>query len=161
LRGGRNPIGWTVALCPAAPQPPLPPARGRPTKLEGWRKLPGKAERFINPSGTVVSRRQYENERAKRAGWKNWSDYQRTRKSESFNNRLKQAVANDAPITRRDVGVEGDFSRAYVDVRNACADNDVVELRDPNGALADFLVLIGYRDADDWWDVGDTPGVGN
>lgn len=136
-------------------------ARGKPAKLPGWRRLGGKAERYLDPSGKEVSRRQYENARARSAGWDSWSDYQRTRKSERFNQRIKQAIDNEAPFSKRDLGVEGTFSRAYVEVRKARRDNDQRQLRDPNGALADFLVIIGYRDAEDWWDVGDTPSGSN
>lgn len=136
-------------------------ARGRPASVPGWRKLPGTAERFIDPSGREVSRRQFENARAQRAGWDSWSDYQRTRKSESFNRRVKQALDNEMPLSKKDIGVEGTFAQSYVDVRTARRENDQRALRDPNGALADFLVYIGYRDAEDWWDVGDTPGETN
>lgn len=80
------------------------------------------------------------------------------RKSDDFNRRVLQAVNNEMPMSRRDVGMQGEFTQAYMDVREARANNDQRQLRDPNGDLADFLVLIGYRDADDWWDVGDTPG---
>lgn len=65
------------------------------------------------------------------------------------------------PLSKKDIGVEGTFAQSYVDVRTARRENDQRALRDPNGALADFLVYIGYRDADDWWDVGDTPGQTN
>lgn len=129
--------------------------------LPGWTRLGGRAERYRNPQGEEVSRRQYENARARAAGWANWSEYQRTRKSDDYNRWLNKAI-DEQGLTRRDIGVSSDFSRHYLDVKSARAyardTGDESDLRDPNGTLADFLVYIGARDAEDWWDVGDTPG---
>lgn len=123
--------------------------------LPGWQRLGGSAERFRDPAGRVVSRRQYENVRARGAGWRSWSEYQRTRKSPQF----KRAI-RDAELTRREVGPTAPISRKWNKVLEARA-NDAPNLYDPDGPLADYLIYIGRRQKDDWWDVGDTPqGVG-
>lgn len=127
-------------------------------KLPGWKRLGGSAERYRNPEGREVSRRQYENARARAAGWGSWSDYQRHRKSDDYNRWLNVAIDNRG-LTRRDIGVESDFSRQYLGVRQARRDNDEDALRNPNGVLADYLVYLGLRSEDDWWDVGDTPSA--
>lgn len=124
--------------------------------LPGWTRLGGSAERFRNPEGRVVSRRQYENERAKQAGWSSWSEYQRTRKTPQFQRAIKDAIDKGAIRTRRDVGPTADISRKWNDVLEARR-NDAPNLYDPDGPLADYLIYIGRRQPDDWWDVGDTP----
>lgn len=125
--------------------------------LPGWKRLGGSAERYRNPSGEVVSRRQYENERARRAGWRNWSDYQRERKSDDYNRWLNIAIDKQG-LTRKDIGMASDFSRQYLSVQLARRTGDDDALRDPEGTLANFLVYLGLRQPGDWWDVGDTPG---
>lgn len=139
--------------------------------LRGWKRSPGKAERYTPPpaererlraagrlrSDGTVSRRQYENYRAQKAGWRSWSDYQRERKSDDYNRLLNIGVENRG-LTRRDIGVESEFSKLVVDVRRARADN-AADLYDPDGPLADLLVYVGLRQLDDHWDVGDTPGA--
>lgn len=138
--------------------------------LPGWKRTPGKSERYVPParererlaasgklrSDGTVSRRQYENYRAQKAGWSSWSDYQRTRKSDDYNRLLNIGIANRG-LSRRDIGVESDFSRLSNEVRQARADN-AADLYDPDGPLADLLVYVGLRQPDDYWDVGDTPG---
>lgn len=128
--------------------------------LPGWKRLGGSAERYRNPAGEVVSRRQYENARAQRAGWRNWSDYQRTRKSDDYNRWLNRAI-DEKGLTRRDIGVDSEFSQRYLTLQLARDTMDESDLKSPDGPLADYLVWIGLRDADDWWDVGDTPGQTN
>lgn len=137
--------------------------------LGDWKRVRGSAERYRPPPGRIselrnagkvradgtVSRRTYENERAKRAGWRNWSDYQRTRKSDDYNRLLNVGIANRG-LGRKDIGVESGFSKLLLGVRRARRDNSA-DLFDPDGPLADLLVYVGLRQPDDYWFVGETP----
>lgn len=124
--------------------------------LPGWKRLGGSAERYRAPSGEVVSRRQYENVRARQSGWRSWSEYQRTRKSPQFKRAVEDAIAKGTVTHKRDVGPNAPISQKWNAVLKARAD-DAPNLYDPDGPLADYLIYIGRREPDDWWDVGDTP----
>jgi hypothetical protein len=53
---------------------------------------------------------------------------------------------------RREVNrADSDFHDAYWKARRADFP------KGKKGVFADFLIFVGYRDPDDWWDVGDTP----
>lgn len=126
--------------------------------LPGWTKLGGSAQRYRTPEGREVSRRQYENVRAQQAGWKNWSQYQRTRRKDD--NYLKwwgrAKGAGTVPMNQKASPVS-EFSKKYLAVQKARAGNDP-DLYDPDGPLADLLIYTGDREPDWEWDVGDTPG---
>ncbi len=137
-------------------------------KLPGWKRLPGRNERYIDPSGKEVSRRQYENERARHSGWRNWSDYQQTRKSDDYNRWVKRAI-DEQGLTRRDIGPGTEFSRQYLQVSamrqlqnqsvEGETDYEIAEnaLNSPDGPLAQLLISAGLRPPDAEYDVGDTP----
>lgn len=57
--------------------------------------------------------------------------------------------------------MDSEFSQRYLTLQLARDTMDESDLKSPDGPLADYLVWIGLRDADDWWDVGDTPGQTN
>lgn len=137
--------------------------------LRGWVRVPGTAGRYRPPTALrakfkregklragTVSRRTYENERVQKAGWRNWSDYQRARKSDDYNRLVNRAIVEQG-LTRRDIGPESEFSQLYLEME---AEKEISGERDlsPEGPLARMLVYVGLRDPEWEWDVGDTPG---
>lgn len=139
--------------------------------LPGWRRAPGtgRRERYINPAGEEVSRRQYENARAQSAGWRNWSDYQRARKSDDYLRWIGRTSGEAGVSPSQLAGPESEFSQNYLTVsmlrqRQAGLiegepDWEVAERRltDPDGPLAQLLVDAGLRPPDADYDVGQTP----
>ena len=136
----------------------------------GWVRVPGTAGRYRPPQALrakfkregklragTVSRRTYENERVQKVGWRNWSDYQRARKSDDYNRLVNRAIVERGE-TRRDIGPESEFSQLYLEME---ADQEVRQGdRDlsPEGPLAQMLIYVGLRDPEATYDVGDTPG---
>lgn len=125
--------------------------------LPGFKRLPGKANRYVDPSGKEISRRQYENIRFRKSGWKSWSEYQRTaratnpRTGRKDYRRWAEAYADEKGISVRNAMTDPDFMEAY----NAAKDTSWKH--DPDGEFADFLKLVGLRPDDADYNVGDTP----
>src|SRR4051794_31659127 len=70
---------------------------------EGWHKLrPGEAgfkqgaERYRDPGGSVVSRRQYDNARYTSAGWRNRADFERRHDDATYRYLTDKIVQNAA-----------------------------------------------------------------
>lgn len=130
--------------------------------LPGYSKLPGTGRRYRTPSGGTISRRQYENVRARAGGWSNWSAYQRDV------HRYRPAVEKlQAGLDYRP-GPFDPVRRAMFDVvrlrdqlpRDALGnrqDADSPELVQPGGPLDQYLQALGYREQGDPRPVGDTP----
>lgn len=117
--------------------------------LPGYTRLPGKANRYQAPSGETISRRQYENLRFQKEGWKSWSEYQRTAKTKEY--RRFVGNAKDENIERNPKAPGSEFNQRYLAAR------DSGWSKDPDGDFADFLVWLGVRRPDATHDVGDTP----
>lgn len=121
--------------------------------LPGYTYLGGSARRYRDPEGNEISRRQYEDERLRRIGWKNWTDYQNTKRRNDQWIRDQGIYTRKQGIKKRDVGPDSEFARAYLAARK---DKGKDRYRH-DGPLHDYLVLVGLRKEDDYWDVGDTP----
>lgn len=122
----------------------------------GWKrdKSSGRAERYISPTGEIVSRRQMENARARESGFKSWSHYQRIAGARGHGARRYQyfaeQYADETGQSLRNIrGPRSRFTEAYFSVN----------WRDtnPNGSLARFLVMVGKRMPNASYAVGDTP----
>lgn len=122
-------------------------------------KLPGKKERYRNKrTGKTISRRQYENLRAREAGWGSWSEYQREARTDDWL-RWRGIAAHEAGVKPKKLGMRSEFSKKYLKMKVARNGGVHVapDLYDPDGPLAEFLVYLGLRKPDDEWMVGDTP----
>lgn len=128
----------------------------------GWRPVPRShpafsptSRRYFDPANRVRTRYQFDTHRLQQAGWESRSDFDRrfesVRKNRGYERWVKEAEKNlglsKAQISRSD----SEFNRAFLRARDDDFSND------PDGTFADFLVLIGLRQ-DDWeFDIGDTP----
>lgn len=119
--------------------------------ISGYSKLPGKASRYRTPEGTTISRRQYENLRFRKAGWRNWSDYQRTAKTRDYRRWVEAAAKEHNVSARKFKNPDSHFNQLYLDARNADWDHTA------DGSFADLLTYLGLRQPDASYDVGDTP----
>lgn len=107
-------------------------------------------------TGKSISRRQYENIRARKSGWKSWSEYQRTVKTDDWLKwRGNYARRNDLAYNKAGA-LDSKFSRMFTKVKRV-RERDSSLLYDPDGPLAELLVMIGLRRPDAEYDVGDTP----
>lgn len=128
---------------------------------KGWTKLPGTAERYLSPSGEVVSRRQYDNERAKQLGWENRSQFEARYQDTTYLWALrKYQRENKMSIgqVRRLDRMGGPLSQK---LRKAQATGwgKTKEGRSPKGPMSQLLIELGLRDPTATYAVGDTDGA--
>lgn len=127
--------------------------------LPGFRRIPGRSERYFpphdwegptGPNGTI-SRRQYENYRMRKYGWRNWSEYQHDANTDDYR-RWKGEFAsrnkNDPEASYR--GPHSEFAEFWLTAKRSDWSKDA------EGPLANLLVMTGHREAEWEWDVGDT-----
>lgn len=126
------------------------------SRLEAeWVKLPGRSERYKR--GTkIISRRQFENLKAKRLGWKSWSEYQRNARTDDWIRFRGIAAFSAGKKPRAYAGLASPFSQRMLKVKRGRED-DAGNMYDPDGPLAELLVFLGLRRPDAEWNVGDTP----
>lgn len=138
--------------------------------LPGYTALPGSARRYETPSGEVISRRQYDNIRARQAGFESRSELERFRSSKEGRMWRFKARSHDRSA-RGDWQLLADArsverarsqlpKRKEVDRHGrpvwVTRDDDDPLLTDPDGPLARLLTALGFRDADAHWNVGET-----
>ena len=114
--------------------------------LSGYTKLPGSARRYRTPSGEIISRRQYENIKFEKQGWRSWGEYQREAKSEEYRRFARQY--------RKHTGKRPDteFKEQYRKAKRSKFSPKV------GSSFDRFLKFIGYRKPEADYQVGDTPG---
>ena len=124
--------------------------------LPGWSRAAGsgRRERYVSPTGEEVSRRQYENARAREAGFQSWSHYQRIAGARRHGARRYQRFASiyadkTGQSLKRVRGPSSDFTGMYF----ATDFNDV----SPDGSLSHFLVKMGLREPETSYPVGSSP----
>lgn len=113
-----------------------------------------KSRAMVGPRGGVMSRRQYENIRTVlNTGYPSWSAWQREREQPSYQRFLARYA--DATDNTRAQGrsINSEFNRSYAAWRYSSPGAK----KNPTGPFAKFLVLVGLRDEDATYDVGDTP----
>lgn len=120
-----------------------------------YRPLGGSSRRYVDvDTGEIISRRQYENERARNEGFSSWSEYQGLARDQTYR-RWLSLYADEHGVSENEARkITSDFNRSYT---RAAGDG---WSRDAQGSFADFLVDIGEREAEWEWDVGDTPSTG-
>lgn len=120
-----------------------------------WIKLPGKSERYKR-AGKVISRRQYENLKARAVGFKNVSEFQRMARTDDFIRFRGIAAFSAKRSARRYAGLTSPFTQRMLKVKRS-RESERKDLYDPDGPLAELLVWLGLRKPDAEWNVGDTP----
>ena len=119
--------------------------------LPGFHKLPGSSERYIRLSdGEEISRRQYENERFKQAGWDSWSEYQRHAREEQFQRWVVAERQEHGGSWREIVSPNSRFSRDYAAALHSGWSKKA------HGPFAKLLENLGLRTHGANWDVGET-----
>lgn len=141
-----------------------------PGRLDGYQPLPGTARRYRTPSGEIISRYEYDSRRLRTAGWKNRGQFERARRSQTWQKAMKLARQATGSVERNAMAQAMDpyMRDAYeVERRRALLGYDILGNRvpdrtdpwlvDPDGPLAGLLVAMGRRDIGDRWAVGDSP----
>lgn len=145
------------------------PKKQNALRLRGYTPIKGdSARRYRTPGGKIISRREYDNKRLKKLGWNNRSEAEKFRTSRFYTQKRARLEANGRVPDEVSIFTEfaafvrdidwGLVDRLYADVdamRKAGIPEDVIN--DPNGVLAEALVLEGARLPDWEWAVGDTP----
>lgn len=142
----------------------------KPARLKGYKLLPGPARRYSTPSGTTISRYEYDSRRLQGAGWKNRGELERARRSQAWEGVKKwnDRLTGGEPMgSAFKVAMTAGMHDAYEveirrrnlqpDILGNVSDRDDPKLVAPDGPLAALLVQMGIRDIDDRWNVGDTP----
>lgn len=125
---------------------------------KGWTKLPGTAERYLSPSGEIVSRRQYDNERAKELGWENRAQFERRYDDPTYLWAWRRYMRENKLSIQAARRADRMGGRLSTELRKAQATGwgKTKEGRDPHGPMAQMLVDIGLRDPTATYPVGDT-----
>lgn len=118
----------------------------------GYRRIPGSAERYTRlQDGAELSRRQYENERFRLAGWSNWSEYQRHAQNDQFQRWVVAERQSSGGSYRSIVHPTSQFSRDYAAaLRSGWS-------KSASGPFARLLANLGLRPQNATWEVGQTP----
>lgn len=127
----------------------------------GWTKLSGTAERYLSPSGEVVSRRQYDNARAKAEGWENRSQYERRYEDPTYLWAFRQYQRN-RKLTLGQARASDRMGGPLNKKLRAAQSTDwgkTKEGRQPRGPMSTLLVDMGLRDPSATYAVGDTDGA--
>lgn len=122
---------------------------------KGWTKLPGSSERYLSPDGREVSRRQYDNERAREAGFANRSEFENRYKDPKW----RWAVENLAQAegkTRRQIDRIGSRETEMIRKAQRTSWGRTPAGRRPEGDMGRLLVAMGLRDPSDSYPVGET-----
>lgn len=125
---------------------------------KGWKRLGGTAERYLSPEGEVVSRRQYDNLRAKAAGWDNRSQFERRYDDPTYLWAFQQ-YRREQKLTiqeaRRQDRMGGQMNKK-IRAAQVTGWGKTKAGRSATGPMARLLVDMGYRDPTATYAVGDT-----
>lgn len=124
----------------------------------GWTRLGGSAERYLSPDGREVSRRQYDNERAKDEGWGNRSEYENRFKDPTYLWAWRQYQRNQkisVPEARKRDRMGGDLNKKLREAQRTGWGKTKTG-RDPRGPMSKLLVDMGLRDPSATYAVGNT-----
>lgn len=140
-------------------------AAKKPLKLKGYTALGGSSRKYRTPTGKIISRREYDNRRLKKEGWKNRSEAERFRTGRLYTE--KRDKLERAGRKPRELDIFSDWAAFVRDVDWEKVDEiwDTVQAEresgepriDPDGPLAEVLTLEGMRFPEWEWAVGDTP----
>lgn len=131
--------------------PARPPTGYRPVPRSDPRYSPTK-RLYLDPSGAVVSRRQYDNARLQSAGWESKYDFdsRKTNRENRGYQRWLKVASNEFDVPESELAkVDSEFNRLFLKAR----DDDFNQ--DPDGSFAEFLVYLGLRRPDAEGAIGD------
>lgn len=132
--------------------------------LPGFTRLGGKSRRVRAPDGSEISRRQYENVKARAAGFTSWSQWQSLRKDRQYKRWLQVAERQHGKGQREP---NSTFNTLYMRAHNehrALSSSRIISkmsweetMGEPDSPFDDLLVYLGLRDPENDWNIGDTP----
>lgn len=124
----------------------------------GWVRAPERGM-FYDTEGDLRTAFGRRNALAVEAGYRSYGEYRRVAADpHTGRHRLEYMALHDVPRWQT-LGPGSDFGRAVANVRREAelVRTGVLGSFDPDGALADFLIDLGWRDPEDTWAPGDTP----
>lgn len=135
-------------------------------RLSGWErvgKTPGGSAIYRNPSGATVSRRQYENARAKQElGLRDWRaavKFKQELKGDKNFNRMAAKEGKNTGRKAEEIKKSAEFQKRYRETFFRPDGSKKERLsKKAGGPLARFLEDMGLRYEGADWDIGDTPG---
>lgn len=120
--------------------------------LRGYAPVGGSARRYRTPSGSTISRREYDNLRAQAAGFRNRYELEQLRRSRVGRKWGMDIIEQGHRPTFRDWGDirevrdrRADLARSSPDLSRRDRDQLDAELTDPDGPLARLLARTGRR----------------
>ena len=125
---------------------------------KGWQRLPGTAERYLSPEGKIVSRRQYDNLRAREQGWESRSQFENRYKDPTYLwafRRYQRTHKLSIVAARRADRMGGPLNNMLRDAQRT-GWGKTKEGRDPEGPMSQLLIEIDMRDPLATYPVGDT-----
>lgn len=125
----------------------------------GWHYVAGTGRKSVRaPDGSIHSRQQAENTFARNFGFA--SEYERKRafSSTGFNRFMgrpgyERGLQEARAVGRTSAEAKAAFARFYANEDRNSRD------RSPDGPLAQMLVVMGRRSANDTYPVGDSPSI--
>lgn len=125
-------------------------ARSKP--LKGYRRLPG--HKYRTPRGKIITEYEYRSRKARKAGFRNYTQQRRLRETQSFQ-KIRFDVLSNQP--EADVSAGGDLEgeivallrhREDVGAGRPAAPGTGVMIGDPGDRFSALLAKIGLPD---WW----------
>lgn len=120
--------------------------------LRGYRPLPGPSRRYRTPSGATISRREYDNRRARAVGFRNRYELEQLRASRVGRKWGMDIIEQGSRPTFADWGDikqirdrRRELEREYPNLDRRTRDQRDRELVSPDGPLARILDRTGRR----------------
>lgn len=159
--------------------PPKPPQ-----KSSAYTAVNNSKREYRAKNGVVISRRAWEDIRARESGFKNWAHWQDLRKDKLYIRMMREAITNKGMAYKNIRPVTSEFNQTFApaqrgfdlhhrikDIRETAKNGKGnakilarTELKEyeaiyesANGPVAEFLTYTGLRSASASYDVGDSP----
>lgn len=124
--------------------------RSRP--LKGYKRLPGSKHHYLTPRGKVITEYEYRSRKARKAGFRNYTQQRRLRESQDFQKIRFDILSTDPDA---DLSSGGEVERQVAElmahrseVKNGGQPGSGSMLGAPGDRFADLLEKMGLPD---WW----------
>jgi hypothetical protein len=129
--------------------------------LPGWRK---EGSKYVSGNAEPVSKRQYDNARARAIGFENYSQFQRIGKRQHYKDWLASYSQEKGTSERKARALDSEYHRLYTETfittrkNGRRTEKDAAKMSSaPNSPFAKFLEEIGARERGATYNVGETP----
>ncbi len=127
-------------------------AAKRSAPLKGYKRLPGSAHKYRTPRGKIITEYEYRSRKARKAGFRNYTQQRRLRESQDFLKFRFDVLTHDPDA---DVSTGGELERSIADlmarrndVKNGGEPGSGSMIGDVGDRFADLLEAMGLPD---WW----------